>query len=178
MVHQSDIAPEHIEKNDAEGETADTADTVVVDGRYTRRQVRSLTFHLLYAMEEHDYTVPLSELVDDYNDGFELEIPEDGEIVNTAQQVIQQRHQLDDLIVPYLEKWRLDRLGVCTRLILRLALWEFIYTDNVAMIIINEAIELSKGFAEKDAYRFVNGVLDKVMHDREAVKERAKACIQ
>lgn len=169
MVHQLD---------DSQHETAATEpciDQIAVDGQYTRRQVRSLIFHLLYAMEEHDYTVSLHELVQDYNHGFDLEIPEDGEIVMTAQQVIEMRHELDRLLIPYLEKWRLDRLGVCTKLIARLALWEFLYTDNAAMIIINEAVELAKGFAEKDAYRFINGVLDRVKEDVVNLREQAVA---
>lgn len=167
MVHQLQEMPEQ----DFEPVQSAT-DLLPVDGQYTRRQVRSLIFHLLYAMEEHDYAVPLHELVEDYNQGFDLAIPVDGEIVGTAQQVIDQRHELDRLLVPYLEKWRLDRLGVCTKLIARLAVWEFLYTDHAAEIIINEAVELAKGFAEKDAYRFVNGVLDRVKEDVASLREQ------
>jgi N utilization substance protein B len=51
-------------------------------------------------------------------------------------------------------------LGFSTRIILRIAMWEFNYSDMPPSIIINEAIELAKCFAEHDAYKFINGVLD------------------
>lgn len=78
----------------------------------------------------------------------------------TTQQIIEKRDELDEIIKPLLENWRFDRLSVATKLILRYALWEFLYTDTAHTIIINEAVELAQCFAEKDAYRFVNGILD------------------
>jgi len=62
-----------------------------------------------------------------------------------------------------LDKWRLERIGVCTHIILWIGLWELMHTDTDSKIIINEAIELAKCFAEKDAYRFVNGILDQAV---------------
>ncbi len=137
----------------------------------SRRDVRSLIFHLLYAMEAFDYTVSLSEIVYLFNREFETDIPEDGEIVQTAQVVVDQRVELDEKIVPLLANWRLDRLGCSTRLILRLAIWEMGQNDTHSTVIINEAIELAKAFSEKDAYKFVNGILD------EAAKQRVQVSV-
>ncbi|MBT4856163.1 transcription antitermination factor NusB [bacterium] len=133
-----------------------------IDGEYSRRQIRSLVFHLLYAMEEFDYDVSLDSLIDNFNRGFDQEIEIDGEIATITQKVIDDRHELDKQLQPFLEKWRLERLGVCTKIILRLGLWEMLH-DNVRTIIaINEAVELAKCFTEKDAYKFINGVLDRI----------------
>lgn len=126
----------------------------------TRRDVRSLIFHLLYAMESYDYTVSLEQIVHIYNAEFELDLLLDGEVVKTVSQVVVLRQQLDEKIKPLLSNWRLERLGVCTLLVLRLAIWEFLYTETPSTIIINEGIELAKCFSEKDAYKFVNGILD------------------
>ena len=134
---------------------------------YTRNQVRSLVFHLLYAMEECDYDVSLQTLVNGINQGYEQHIPLDGEIVQTAQSIIDQRKELDVLIQQFLEHWRLERLGLCTRLILRLGTWELVKTKIPLSIIINEAVELAKDFAEKDAYKFINGILDKIAAKRD-----------
>ena len=139
---------------------------------YSRVQVRSLIFHLLYMMEENDYEVSLSSLIDLVNRGYEQEIPLDGEIAQAAQFIIDHRLQLDTITQTFLEHWKLDRLGVCTRLILRLGTWELLKTDTHSSIVINEAIELSKDFAEKDAYKFVNGILDKIAAQREELKSR------
>jgi len=52
--------------------------------------------------------------------------------------------------------------------------WELLFTDTPTSIIINEAIELAKDFAEKDAYKFVNGLLDKVASKRDELREALK----
>jgi len=127
----------------------------------SRREVRSLIFHVLYAMEGHDYQTSLESVVDDLNRGFEIDISQDSEVFKIVQAIIDAHDELDELIKPLLVNWRFERIGVATKLILRFALWELKNTKTAPTIIINEAIELSKCFAEEDAYRFVNGVLDR-----------------
>lgn len=126
----------------------------------SRREVRSLIFHLLYAAEGFDYQDSLESIVNNFNYGFELNIPLKSELVHTAQAIIDERELLDEKIKPLLHNWRFDRIGVITKLILRFALWELDNTQTVSNVIINEAIELAKCFAEKDAYKFINGLLD------------------
>lgn len=138
----------------------------------SRRDVRSLIFHLLYAAEAFDYTEPLSEIIYLFNREFETDIDIKGEIAMTAQAVVDEREALDKSIVPLLDNWRLDRLGCSTHLILRLAMWEMENSETHSTIIINEAIELTKAFSEKDAYKFVNGILD------EAAKQRINETLE
>ena len=126
----------------------------------SRREVRSLIFHLLYALESFDYTISLTEVVTIFNREFETEIPFDGEVIHVVQGIVDERIDLDKKIEPLLSNWKLDRLEWSTRLILRLALWEMLHTKTASTIIINEAIELSKSFSERDSYKFVNGLLD------------------
>ena len=94
--------------------------------------------------------------------------------------MIENRQMLDDAIKPLLHNWRFDRIGVCTKLILRLALWELHNTQTSANIVLNEAIELAKCFAERDAYKFVNGILDEAVKKmgREAEMETAQAAAE
>ncbi|MFC1845508.1 transcription antitermination factor NusB [Candidatus Dependentiae bacterium] len=146
----SDLEPEHLFSEDL-----------------SRREVRSLIFHLLYAMEGFDYSVSLESIVDMFNRGFSLHIPTDGEIFLTSQAVIDARNELDEAIKPLLANWRLERVGLCTKLVLRMSIWELQNVDTASSIVINEAIELSKCFSEKDAYRFVNGVLDEFCKEGE-----------
>lgn len=126
----------------------------------SQRDIRSLIFHLLYAMESYDYDVSLNAVIELFNAGYELSIDPQDAFVKKTQAIIDERENLDKEIQPLLSNWRLDRIGCITRLIIRMALWELKYTDTPASIIINEAIELAKCFAEQDAYKFVNGVLD------------------
>lgn len=134
-----------------------------VKGELSRRDVRSLIFHILYAAESHDYLDSLESIVENVNNGFETSIALDGEVFNITKEIVTKREQLDEQIKPLLVNWRFDRIGVCTKLVLRFAMWEFIFTDTSAKIIINEAVELAKCFAEKDAYKFVNGILDEAV---------------
>lgn len=130
---------------------------------FTRRETRSLIFHLLYAMESFDYDIEMSELVKTFNEGFETNISEDGEIAQAAASIVEKREELKEYLVPFFANWRIERIGSCTRLILYMALWEMLYMDTPKTVIINEAIELAKGFSEKDAYKFINGVLDQIV---------------
>lgn len=128
--------------------------------KLTRREIRSLIFHFIYAAEAFDYTVDVENIADNFNKGMDLDIPLEGEAVEVARRVVKERVELDTIIEPLLDNWRLERIGVCTKLVLRLSIWEIKSTDTPSSIVINEAIELAKCFSEKDAYRFVNGILD------------------
>ena len=126
----------------------------------SRRDLRSLAFQLLYAVDRLDYAVSVEEIAEQYQDYFEVAIPEDSYAIELARGAIDNRDELDERIKPLLKNWSLERLGCCTLLIIRMALWELGQPEAVANIVINEAIELAKCFAEKDAYKFVNGLLD------------------
>ncbi len=131
----------------------------------SQRDKRSLIFHLLYAAESNDYQVSMEALVDNLNRGFDLEIPLNSKIVTAANTIINDRDALDTAYKPFLANWRIERIGICTKLILRYAIWELINTQTIPIIVINEAIELAKCFAEKDAYKFINGILDEIVKE-------------
>lgn len=128
----------------------------------SRRKKRSLLFHILYAVDALDYDVSARDIAQKLNDEYETDIDLDGNIIFQANQISTNRSELDQTLIPFLENWRFERLGKCTLLVLRYAIWEILYTDTPRNIIINEAIELAKCFSEKDAYKFVNGILDKI----------------
>ena len=128
----------------------------------SRRKHRSLLFHILYAVDAFDYDVDASEVARKLNEEYETDIPLHGDIVTTVNDIAQKRNELDQTLIPFLENWRFERIGKCTLLVLRYAIWEILYTKTPHNIIINEAIELAKCFSEKDAYKFVNGILDKI----------------
>ena len=68
---------------------------------------------------------------------------------------------LDPMIAQAAEHWRIERMNVLDRLILRLAVYEFLNEpDTHAKVIINEALELARSFSGDEAVRFINGILD------------------
>ncbi len=70
---------------------------------------------------------------------------------------------IDPMIGEAAENWRIERMNVLDRLILRLAIYEFLHQpDTPAKVIINEALELARTFSTDDSVRFINGILDAV----------------
>ena len=70
---------------------------------------------------------------------------------------------IDPMIAEAAQNWRLERMNVLDRLILRLAVYEFLHEiDTAAKVIINEALELARTFSTDDSVRFINGVLDAI----------------
>jgi len=126
----------------------------------SQRDRRALVFHILYSADALDYNSSIEAIAENFAHGYNCVIEKTDEVFLVSQEVIGRRDELDKEILPLLENWKFDRLSVATRLILRYALWEFLYTDMPHTIIINEAVELAQCFAEKDGYRFVNGILD------------------
>lgn len=126
----------------------------------SQRDRRSLVFHLLYAADAFDYDISTEALIEKFAHGYDCVIDRNDQVFLMAQEVIEKREELDRQILPLLENWKFERLSVATRLILRYAIWELTSTDTSSIIVINEAVELAQCFAEKDAYRFVNGILD------------------
>ncbi len=132
----------------------------------SRRDIRALLFHLFYALESFDYKVTIKEIIENFNYGFSLDIPLDSEVAQTVQAVIDQKVALDDSFKDLLANWRLDRISISSLLIIRLGVWELTNTTTDTRIVINEAIELAKCFAEDDAYRLINGLLDRFAKDQ------------
>ena len=126
----------------------------------TVTEQRSLIFHLLYALDAFDYDISLETLCDNFKLGFGVIIPTDSNVFKTTLAVSDDRDEIDKQIMPLIENWRFDRLGLATKLILRFGVWELQSTDTDSAVIINEAVELAKCFAEKDAFKFINGILD------------------
>lgn len=135
----------------------------------SQREVRSVVFNLLYAMESFDYNTSLDAIVDNFNRGFGFDIPLTSDATTMARGAIDNREMLDDVYKPLLTNWRFERVSVSAKLILRLAIWEIQTKEIDPRIIINEAIELAKDFAEEDAYRFINGILDRIVNPDEGV---------
>ncbi|NEY20079.1 transcription antitermination factor NusB [Bacillus ginsengihumi] len=71
--------------------------------------------------------------------------------------------EIDALISDHLDKWSIDRLAKVDLNILRLAVYELKYVEDVpANVAINEALEVSKRFADERSSKFINGVLNHI----------------
>jgi N utilization substance protein B len=69
--------------------------------------------------------------------------------------------KIDDLLQSVLDNWRLDRLAIVDRCILRMAAFELLYEpETPCIVVIDEAIEVAKRYGGEESGQFVNGVLD------------------
>lgn len=82
---------------------------------------------------------------------------------------------LDALITRRSEHWKLERMPVVDRNLLRLAAFELLRTDTPAAVIIDQAIELARRFSGEESARFVNGVLDALRKGDEIENRAARA---
>lgn len=130
------------------------------------REQRAIVFNLLYAIDSFDYQVSLESIADNFGKGFDCAVNVNSSVFLTAAAIIKDRELLDEQLKPFLANWRFERISYCTRLILRLSVWEFAQNNLPASVIINEAVELAKTFAEPDAYKFVNGILDNFVNNK------------
>ena len=77
--------------------------------------------------------------------------------------VQQRRNELDEKIKAAAQNWRMERMAIVDRNILRICAWELLHGEDVpASVAINEAIDLAKRFSSEDSGPFVNGILDRI----------------
>ena len=80
--------------------------------------------------------------------------------------VIEHRKEIDEQANKYLHDWTIDRLGKIDQAILRMAIYELLYTDTPNLVCIDEAIELAKQYSDDAVRKMINGVLDKIYHNK------------
>ena len=81
--------------------------------------------------------------------------------------VINNMDNIDKYISKYLSNWTIGRLGLTDQAIIRISVYELIYTDTPNLVCINEAIELAKRYSDEKVAKMINGVLDKIYHEIE-----------
>jgi len=99
-----------------------------------------------------------------------------GENVSFVEELVKntslKKNEVDKLIVEVAPEWPIEQVATIDRNILRLAIYELIFTETPPKVVINEAIELAKTFGSDTSSKFINGVLgtvyknsDKFNHD-------------
>ena len=120
----------------------------------SRHELREAVFKILFQVENTEL---------DYKELLELEQEEivNSSYVNTTlTEIIDKLEKIDNIISNNLKDWKLDRLSKMDRQILRISAYEILHSDIPYKVSINEAVELSKKYSEKDeSYKFINGVL-------------------
>ena len=130
----------------------------------TRSEMREHVFKLIFRVPFHDKN-ELREQIDYYFDDLTDVNEKDYEYIkNKALLVCELSDELDEKINSVSEGWPVDRIGKAELAIMRLAVYEMLYDDDIPVnVAINEAVELAKSYGSDDnAASFVNGVLAKL----------------
>lgn len=130
-----------------------------------RRGERAQAFQVLYGLSFADAT-SLEDVRRAFLQSPDHQETEEGELPSgfawdLVQGVWSKRDELDKTISRFSRNWRVDRMGRVELTLLRLAMYELLYRQDVpAKVAINEALELTRQFGEDNATSFVNGILD------------------
>ena len=132
------------------------------------RAMTALYQILLYKKNKINYTV--ESVIDEMMENMDIEERKKIDIeflTSIINGVIGNLERIDNSISKYLENWNIERLGLTDQAIIRIATYELLYTDTPNLVCINEAIELSKKYSDEKVSKMINGVLDKIYHERE-----------
>lgn len=139
----------------------------------TRENAMRVLYQIfLYKKNKIDYTT--NGVIEEYMDNIPLE---ERKIINTeflkslVEGVLNNINDIDNNISKYLENWTIDRLGLTDQAIIRISVYELLYTNTPNLVCINEAIELSKKYSDEKVSKMINGVLDKIYHEVEDKSE-------
>ncbi|MGG0823011.1 transcription antitermination factor NusB [Paenibacillus turicensis] len=146
-----------------------------------RRLAREIAIQSLYQMEmneveaEEAVVMLLTEASEENESQVELsDVSKTKEFVlELVNGVANNKLAIDELLVDYLQNWNLDRLSKVDRQILRLAVYEMVFRDDVpGKVAVNEAVDLAKHFGMPESGKFVNGVLGKLIGDLDELKSK------
>ncbi len=128
-----------------------------------RNEARKIIMTILYQMIVYEKNKMSYNVEDVIKENLEI----DNEFVKeTVYGVLTYKNELDDLANTYLNGWTIDRLGNTDIAILRIGLYELMYTDTPDIVCINEAVELAKNYSDEDVCKMINAVLDKAYHNK------------
>lgn len=129
----------------------------------SRREARDAAFKLVFEIPFHgcDYKEKIDFFIENLESA--LSEQEDKYVRFAVEKCFENLEIIDSKIEPLLKNWVITRLPKVSLSILRLAVCEMLYIDDIPFqVSINEAIELAKQYGDDDAPAFINGVLDKV----------------
>ncbi len=133
-----------------------------------RRKSREFALQVLYQLDitQHDATRTLTQ----FQEHFSTSGERDHFLERLVMGVLEHRKEIDQLIKQYSEHWRLERMTIIDRNILRMATFELLYFKEIPpKVTLNEAIDLGKRFGSEDSGSFINGILDRIQ--KEAVRK-------
>ena len=131
----------------------------------SRNDSRVIAMVILYQVDlfsKRNIPYIMDDLIENNTQNIEGDISFIKELVSG---VIEHKEELEELANKYLNNWNISRLGLTDAAILKIAIYELLYTTTPKKVCIDEAIELAKSFSAEKVVGMINGVLDKIYHE-------------
>ena len=131
-----------------------------------RHKARKAAFDLLYSAEQREQSLPVALDEFDVRETAKLEpITELAYVREIIRGIEERQSTIDEEISAHLKDWTLNRLFAVDRAILRLAVWELLYSETPKDAARAEALALAEEYGSEDAARFIGGVLGAIVRD-------------
>ena len=129
-----------------------------------RRRGREYALQMLFAMDLSDYAPDA--VFAGYNAIQDLSRDAFAQARRMVEGIHGHLEEIDALLARYAKHWKIPRMAVVDRNLLRMSIYELKYMEDIPFqVILNEAIEISKDFSEEESCLFVNGILDAARRD-------------
>ena len=131
----------------------------------SRRRSRQRALQILFLWDSRHQ--PVDEAINAYYDTlYSEERPErDAFVADLVRGTVEHLGELDEQIRKHAEHWRMERMPLVDRNVLRLAVYEMTHGGTPAAVTIDEALELARRFSGEESVQFVNGVLDAIRRE-------------
>ena len=132
----------------------------------SRKIAREVAFKIIFEttfQEDEKISKLMDELLANAEEKYEVNSEDDKYIQEITEGVKEKESELDELIKKHLKGWTMERLNKVDVAILRLAIYEILYREDIPYkVSVNEAVELAKIFSEDASPAFINGVLAEI----------------
>lgn len=127
-----------------------------------RSEARKIIMTILYQIIVYEKNKMIYEVEEVIKENLEI----DNEFVkDIVYGVLTYQNDIDNIANKYMKSWTIDRLGNTDMAILRMGIYELLYTKTPSIVCINEAVELAKTYSDDEVAKMINAVLDKVYHE-------------
>ena len=131
-----------------------------------RSELRKIIMTILYQISVYDSNKIKYDVKDVIKESLKVENEFVNEIVHG---VLKNTTKIDEMANTYLKDWSIDRLGKTDGAILRMGIYEMLYTDTPDVVCINEAILLAKEYSDEKVKNMINAVLDGIMKNKDVL---------
>ena len=127
-----------------------------------RRKARELALQMLY---QHDMSGNAPDMILSTFEELQKSKPNTREFATRVfKGTVENLTKIDDMITAQADNWRIERMAVVDRNIIRMSIYEFLHeNDTPKLVVIDEAIEIAKKFGTQKSSQFINGILDGIL---------------